>query len=182
MGSDPQRPVGHSRAATSGLREEFSPAGAGCRYRGPLTPRLARPLFPGPSGRGSKTHTTKPDRLAWRSIAEAGDKASGGKPVLSPEGRPRRADQAPGIAGGRWGQPPALPGDAGVNPRHCRGTLWSTPGHAGGLNGGPQGGIVASSKRPAGRLAQLVRARGSHPRGHRFESCSAHHFLMYIHV
>ena len=26
-----------------------------------------------------------------------------------------------------------------------------------------------------GRLAQLVRARGSHPRGHRFESCSAHH-------
>ena len=28
-----------------------------------------------------------------------------------------------------------------------------------------------------GRLAQLVRARGSHPRGHRFESCSAHHIL-----
>ena len=28
-----------------------------------------------------------------------------------------------------------------------------------------------------GRLAQLVRARGSHPRGHRFESCSAHHTL-----
>ena len=27
-----------------------------------------------------------------------------------------------------------------------------------------------------GRLAQLVRARGSHPRGHRFESCSAHHY------
>ena len=28
-----------------------------------------------------------------------------------------------------------------------------------------------------GRLARLVRARGSHPRGHRFESCSAHHTL-----
>jgi hypothetical protein len=26
-----------------------------------------------------------------------------------------------------------------------------------------------------GRLAQLVRARASHARGHRFESCSAHH-------
>jgi hypothetical protein len=27
----------------------------------------------------------------------------------------------------------------------------------------------------AGRLAQLVRARASHARGHRFESCSVHH-------
>ena len=26
-----------------------------------------------------------------------------------------------------------------------------------------------------GRLAQLVRARASHARGHRFESCSVHH-------
>ena len=31
-----------------------------------------------------------------------------------------------------------------------------------------------------GRVAQMVRAFGSHPKGHRFKSCHAHHALMLI--
>jgi len=46
MGSDLQRPVDRSLSTDQSLGEEFSPAGAGCRYRAPLTPRLARPFFP----------------------------------------------------------------------------------------------------------------------------------------
>lgn len=37
---------------------------------------------------------------------------------------------------------------------------------------------ISPHSRPRGRLAQLVRALASHARGHKFESCTAHHGLL----
>ena len=51
--------------------------------------------------------------------------------------------------------------------------LNGTLGEALSTRGQQENSAVLAS--PSGRLAQLVRARGSHPRGQGFESLSAHH-------
>ena len=49
-GTRSSTPLAPSASANAGLERGFSPAGADCRYRAPLVPRLARPGDDSPSG------------------------------------------------------------------------------------------------------------------------------------
>ncbi len=56
-GTRSSTPPGAAASGRRGLEGEFSPAGADCRYRAPLVPRLARREgYPGASGYGPRPH------------------------------------------------------------------------------------------------------------------------------
>jgi len=102
MGSGLHRPASRLRAHATSLRKEFSPAVAGCRYRGPLTPRLARP----------KPRVLSRRRDEARSAARpTGDPVYQNRAAKQAEHRLRNRRRAPGVGAAPAGWHGHLPGD-----------------------------------------------------------------------
>src|SRR6185503_17731697 len=65
-GTRSSTPPGATASVRRGLEEEFSPAGADCRYRAPLVPRLARPAKDTRAPRSGPTSVVVPEQDAGR--------------------------------------------------------------------------------------------------------------------